>query len=68
MMEFEAMCKSQLRFQINHPDLREDSDAPFMRRAKVGGWKDTLTVAQSDRIDVSVVSQLEAGGLSLTYA
>jgi amine sulfotransferase len=66
--EFEAMRKSQVRFQINSPDLREDSSSPFMRRGVVGGWRDTLTVAQSDRIDAAVVSQLEAGGLSLTYA
>jgi hypothetical protein len=65
--EFEAMRKSDVRFQINHPDLREDSNAPFMRRGVVGGWRDTLTVDQSERIDEAIVRPLEEHGIALTY-
>ena len=61
------MRKSDVRFQINHPDLREDSNAPFMRRGVVGGWRDTLTVDQSERIDASIVRPLEEHGVELTY-
>jgi hypothetical protein len=65
---FDAMrANSALLSQINHPDLRQDSDAPFMRKGVVGDWKEWLTVAQNDRFDREIVRQIEAGGVFLTY-
>lgn len=65
--EFDAMKKSDLRNQINHPDMREDTSTPFMRKGIVGDWKDWLTVAQNERMDREIVAPLRAAGLDLTY-
>jgi hypothetical protein len=65
--EFDAMKKSDLRNQINHPDMREDTATPFMRKGVVGDWKDWLTVAQNERMDLEIVAQLQAAGLELVY-
>jgi hypothetical protein len=65
--EFEAMKKSELRNQINHPDMREDTATPFMRKGIVGDWKDWLTVAQNERMEREIVAPLQAAGLELTY-
>lgn len=65
--EFSAMKELNVRFQINHPDLRDDTETPFMRKAKVGDWKSVFTVEQSEIFDRTVVKQLEKNGLNLTY-
>lgn len=65
--DFDAMKKSDLRNQINHPDMREDTTTPFMRKGIVGDWKDWFTVAQSERMDDEIVAPLDAAGLELIY-
>lgn len=66
--EFSRMrAASSVRNQINHPDLREDGDAPFMRKGVVGDWKQYFTVAQNERFDREIVRQLEQHGVFLAY-
>jgi hypothetical protein len=65
--EFDTMKNSDLRNQINHPDMREDTTTPFMRKGIVGDWKDWLTVAQNERMDREIVAPLQAAGLDLIY-
>jgi Sulfotransferase domain len=65
--DFETMKNSELRNQINHPDMREDTATPFMRKGIVGDWKDWLTVAQSERMDREIVAPLQDAGLELIY-
>jgi hypothetical protein len=65
--EFKAMQSSDVRLQINHPDLREDSSAPFMRKGIVGDWKEVFSVAQNEAFDRQIVQVLEENGLHLTY-
>jgi hypothetical protein len=68
--EFSAMKWSDLRFQVNHPDLRENrrNVGPFMRKGVVGDWKEQMSTADSEYLDATVVAQLEREGIFLTYA
>lgn len=65
--EFKAMRESSLRYQINHPDLREDTDAPFMRKGIIGDWKNVMTVAQNELFDREIVHRLEDNGVFMSY-
>jgi sulfotransferase len=65
--EFTAMSKSDVRFQINHPDLRDDTTTPFMRKGKIGDWKSAFTVERNIEFDEKIVRPLEEAGLHLTY-
>lgn len=65
--EFSAMKASGVRSQINHPDMREDTETPFMRKGIVGDWKDVFTVEQNERFERTVVAPLHAAGLDLVY-
>jgi sulfotransferase len=65
--EFSAMKNSDVRHQINHPDMREDTDTPFMRKGIVGDWKEWFTVAQNERFEQVIVAPLHAAGLDLVY-
>jgi hypothetical protein len=62
---FETMRNSDVRFQINHPNLREDTDAPFMRKGSTGGWKDEMSAEDSRLIDTHIVEPLEKMGIRL---
>jgi hypothetical protein len=64
---FDAMRKNDLRHQINIPSLGEDTSAPFMRRGKVGDWRNELTPEMSAKIDREVVRPLEESGVFLDY-
>jgi hypothetical protein len=65
--DFDAMKKSNLRNQINHPDMREDTATPFMRKGIVGDWKEWFTVAQNERMNQEMVAPLQDAGLDLIY-
>lgn len=65
--EFNEMRKSEIRFQINHPDLREDTATPFMRKGQIGDWVDVFTADQSEEFDRAIVAKLEERGLNLVY-
>ena len=69
MTDFDAIKSSDLRHQINLPTLREGSDdpVPYLRKGIVGGWKDSLSVADSELLDETVVAELERNGLHLIY-
>ena len=64
---FENMKDNDYRFQINHVDLREGTDKPFVRKGKIGGWRDYLTMSQSEVIDREIVGPLEVQGIHLNY-
>ncbi|GAA1002874.1 sulfotransferase [Acrocarpospora pleiomorpha] len=68
--EFNAMRDNDLRFEINHADLREGREdaTPFMRKGIVGDWKRELSTYDSELIDDTVVARLESAGVHLTYA
>ena len=66
--EFNAMKSSEVRHHINHPDIRDDADTPFMRKGVVGDWINWLSAAQNERFDREIVQPLEQQGISLTYA
>lgn len=65
---FEAMRTSDVRFQINHPNLREDTDAPFMRKGSIGGWVDEMSAEDAKLIDKHIVEPLEKARINLTYS
>ena len=60
---FENMHSSGLSSQIN-AGLTNDK---FMRQGSVGGWRNTLSAAQSAKIDDVIVRPLEAAGVVLSY-
>jgi hypothetical protein len=64
---FENMKDNDYRFQVNHPNLREGTDSPFVRKGKIGGWRDYLTLSQSEVLDREVVAPLEDQGIHLNY-
>jgi len=65
--EFSAMKASGVRHQINHPDMREDTDAPFMRKGIVGDWREVFSPEQDERFERSIVAPLHTAGLDLVY-
>uniref|UniRef100_A0A803THK1 Sulfotransferase n=1 Tax=Anolis carolinensis TaxID=28377 RepID=A0A803THK1_ANOCA len=63
--KFENMKTNPL---VNHSDLPflfDQTTPPFMRKGKVGDWKEHFTVAQSERLD-NICAQLFAGS-GLTF-
>jgi hypothetical protein len=68
--EFKTMKSSDLRYQINHPDIREGQEkvGAFMRKGIVGDWKEEMSLADSEYLDQTMVAELERAGIFLTYA
>lgn len=66
--EFQAMRSGDIRQQINHPDLREGADNAFLRKGIVGDWKEEMSTADSEFLDATIVSELEAADVRLVYA
>lgn len=60
---FDAMRGSDLKDQINVPDTFVGRDTNFMRKGKVGAWRDELTEEMSDRIDWDISRHLQRYGL-----
>lgn len=67
--EFNAMKNSDLRYEINHADLRENQPGlgHFMRKGIVGDWKEEMSTADSEYLDATIVAELERAGILLTY-
>jgi hypothetical protein len=66
--QFDRMKTNDIRFQINHQDLREDGEATaFMRKGAVGDWREEMSLNDSEFLDHHLISQLEASEIFLTY-
>ncbi|XP_072042001.1 sulfotransferase 1A3-like [Amphiura filiformis] len=49
-------------------DTPDDEPAmSFMRKGKVGGWKNLFTVAQNEKMDALIMEKLEGTGLTFEY-
>lgn len=65
LVDFRAMKQNIAVNLKNNPKIKHDMD--FIRKGKVGSWKDVFTVEQSEYIDSLYAAEIQRLGLPIVY-